>query len=71
MAARAGTVTVMEAVETAEDAALLRYLGIDYAQGYFFLRPLPGRELVQAIRAGLSPVSAASLAPFPTSLSAS
>jgi EAL domain-containing protein (putative c-di-GMP-specific phosphodiesterase class I) len=51
MAARAGTATVMEAVETAEDAEVLRLLGIDYAQGYFFLRPLPGLELAQLLLA--------------------
>lgn len=53
MAARAGTATIMEAVETAEDAQALRRLGIDYAQGYFFLKPLPGRDLAQALQAGL------------------
>ena len=52
MAARAGTATVMEAVETAEDAEVLRLLGIDYAQGYFFLKPLPGLELARLLRAG-------------------
>jgi EAL domain-containing protein (putative c-di-GMP-specific phosphodiesterase class I) len=52
MAARAGTATVMEAVETAEDAEVLRLLGIDYAQGYFFQRPMPGRELAQLLKAG-------------------
>ena len=54
MAARAGTATIMEAVETAEDAEVLRLLGIDYAQGYYFLKPLPGRELVQALRGGIA-----------------
>ena len=54
MAARAGTATVMEAVETAEDAEVLRLLGIDYAQGYFFLKPLPGLELARLLRAGES-----------------
>ncbi|HEX6861489.1 MAG TPA: EAL domain-containing response regulator [Thermoanaerobaculia bacterium] len=53
MAARAGTATIMEAVETADDAQVLRRLGIDYAQGYFFLKPLPGRDLAQTLRAGL------------------
>jgi EAL domain-containing protein (putative c-di-GMP-specific phosphodiesterase class I)/ActR/RegA family two-component response regulator len=48
MAARAGTATVMEAVETAEDAALLPGLGIDYAQGYYFSQPLPAAELVRS-----------------------
>jgi EAL domain-containing protein (putative c-di-GMP-specific phosphodiesterase class I) len=54
MAARAGTATVMEAVETAEDAEVLRLLGIDYAQGYFFLKPLPGLELARLLSAGES-----------------
>ena len=52
MASRAGTATVMEAVETAEDAEVLRLLGINYAQGYFFQRPLPGRELAQLLKGG-------------------
>jgi hypothetical protein len=41
MAARAGTATMMEAAETAEDAEVLHRLGSDYAQGYFFLMTLP------------------------------
>jgi EAL domain-containing protein (putative c-di-GMP-specific phosphodiesterase class I) len=53
MAARAGTATIMEAVETAEEAEVLRHLGIDYAQGYFFLKPLPGRELARVLDEGL------------------
>lgn len=53
MAARAGTATIMEAVETPEDAEALRWLGIDYAQGYHFLHPLPGRELAQSARVGV------------------
>ena len=53
MASRAGTATIMEAVETAEDAQALRRLGIDYAQGYFFLKPVPGRDLAQALQIGL------------------
>lgn len=52
MAARAGTATIMEAVETSEDAQTLRLLGIDYAQGYFFLKPVPGRDLNQALDLG-------------------
>jgi len=77
MSSRAGTLTIMEAVETAEDADALRSLGIDYAQGYYFLKPLPGRELAQALRAGtfqparinpLSPLSATASAPYPPSL---
>jgi EAL domain-containing protein (putative c-di-GMP-specific phosphodiesterase class I) len=64
MAARAGTATVMEAVETAEDAEVLRLLGIDYAQGYFFQRPVPGLELAQILRSGSSANSAAVLEPL-------
>lgn len=72
MATRVGTATVMEAVETAEDAEILRFLGIDYGQGYFFSEPLPGRELAGSPRVGiahpehpgkLSPLGAGSPAP--------
>lgn len=67
MARRAGTLTIMEAVETAEDANALKGLGIDYAQGYFFLKPLPGRELAQALRVGaLRPARVSPPSPFPT-----
>jgi EAL domain-containing protein (putative c-di-GMP-specific phosphodiesterase class I) len=72
MAARAGTATIMEAVETAEDAQALRLLGIDYAQGYFFLKPLPGRELAQALEMGvLHPARTDSPPPFGDSTHAS
>jgi len=54
MAARVSTATVMEAVETAEDAEILRFLGIDYGQGYFFSEPLPGRELARSARVGIA-----------------
>jgi EAL domain-containing protein (putative c-di-GMP-specific phosphodiesterase class I)/DNA-binding NarL/FixJ family response regulator len=70
MAARAGTATIMEAVETAEDAEALRWLGIDYAQGYFFLRPLPGRELAQSSRVGVPrPGHSGLLSPLASALS--
>jgi EAL domain-containing protein (putative c-di-GMP-specific phosphodiesterase class I) len=72
MSRRAGTLTIMEAVETADDAAALRPLGIDYAQGYFFLKPLPGRDLAQALRAGLlHPPGMTPLSPIRTAASAS
>ncbi len=53
MAARAGTATIMEAVETAEDAEVLRVLGIDYGQGHYFSEPRPGRELALSSRIGI------------------
>jgi EAL domain-containing protein (putative c-di-GMP-specific phosphodiesterase class I) len=72
MSRRAGTMTIMEAVETADDAEALRLLGIDYAQGYFFLKPLPGRDLAQALRAGvLHPPGMSPLSPLRTAASAS
>jgi EAL domain-containing protein (putative c-di-GMP-specific phosphodiesterase class I) len=72
MSRRAGTMTIMEAVETASDAEALRPLGIDYAQGYFFLKPLPGRDLAQVLRAGvLHPPRLSPLPPFRTAASAS
>jgi EAL domain-containing protein (putative c-di-GMP-specific phosphodiesterase class I) len=72
MSRRAGTLTIMEAVETADDAAALRPLGIDYAQGYYFLKPLPGRDLAQALRAGvLQPPGMSPLSPIRTAASAS
>jgi EAL domain-containing protein (putative c-di-GMP-specific phosphodiesterase class I) len=72
MSRRAGTMTIMEAVETADDAEALRPLGIDYAQGYFFLKPLPGRDLAQALRAGvLHPPGVSPLSPIRTTASAS
>jgi EAL domain-containing protein (putative c-di-GMP-specific phosphodiesterase class I)/ActR/RegA family two-component response regulator len=65
MAARAGTATVMEAVETSEDAEILRFLGIDYGQGYFFSEPLPGRELANSPRVGIAhPEHPGKLAPL-------
>lgn len=70
MAARAGTATIMEAVETAEDAQALRRLGIDYAQGYYFLKPLPGRDLAQALEVGLLHPARPAAAPLGTAASA-
>jgi EAL domain-containing protein (putative c-di-GMP-specific phosphodiesterase class I)/CheY-like chemotaxis protein len=72
MAARTGTATIMEAVETEEEAEILCILGIDYGQGYYFLEPLPGRDLALSSRVGiphptrpdlLTPLGAASAAP--------
>ena len=53
MAARTGTATIMEAVETEEEAEILCILGIDYGQGYYFLEPLPGHELAHSARVGI------------------
>jgi EAL domain-containing protein (putative c-di-GMP-specific phosphodiesterase class I) len=54
MAARTGIATIMEAVETPEEAEILHHLGIDYGQGFYFLEPLPGDELARSQRVGVS-----------------
>lgn len=54
MAARTGIATIMEAVETSEEAEVLHRLGIDYGQGFYFLEPLPGRELARSDRVGIT-----------------
>ena len=40
-----GKVTVAEGVETAEQMLALRRLGCDFAQGYFFAKPVSAAEL--------------------------
>jgi EAL domain-containing protein (putative c-di-GMP-specific phosphodiesterase class I)/ActR/RegA family two-component response regulator len=54
MAARTGIATIMEAVETSEEADVLHRLGIDYGQGFYFLEPLPGAELARSRRVGIT-----------------
>lgn len=40
-----GIITIAEGVETARQAQLLGDLGCDYAQGYYFGRPVRAHEL--------------------------
>jgi EAL domain-containing protein (putative c-di-GMP-specific phosphodiesterase class I) len=44
MAHQLGLKTVAEGVETIEHLKLLRELGCDYGQGYYFSKPLPARH---------------------------
>lgn len=41
-----GQKTVAEGVETASVLAIVRELGVDYAQGYLFARPAPAQQLL-------------------------
>jgi diguanylate cyclase (GGDEF)-like protein len=48
--------TVAEGIETAEQAAVVRELGCEKGQGYFFSKPLLAAHLEQWLRAEQSPV---------------
>jgi len=57
-----GLTTVAEGVETGEQAAILRAIGCDRAQGFHYARPLPLDELLPWIRSHLSSVQESRLA---------
>ena len=44
-----GVEVLAEGVETSEQAALLRDMGCDLGQGYYFAGPLPGEELAEQL----------------------
>ena len=44
-----GLAVMAEGVETAEQAAMLRALGVDLGQGFYFARPLPGEALAELL----------------------
>lgn len=45
-----GMMTTAEGVETEEDAAALRAMGCDYAQGYYFARPMAEPDMIALLR---------------------
>ncbi|MFN3544364.1 MAG: putative bifunctional diguanylate cyclase/phosphodiesterase [Thiobacillus sp.] len=57
-----GLHSVAEGVEDAETASLLRELGVDVLQGYFFGRPMPAADFLAWLDAG-QPAPGASRAP--------
>ncbi|MFQ5526188.1 MAG: EAL domain-containing protein [Thermoanaerobaculia bacterium] len=48
MARDLGIATITERVETASELEMIKSLGASYAQGYYFSRPIPGRELARS-----------------------
>lgn len=49
----AGSTVLVEGVETADQVHLLRGLGANYLQGFFFARPMPEAELIEALSANV------------------
>jgi diguanylate cyclase (GGDEF)-like protein/PAS domain S-box-containing protein len=54
MAHTLGFIVIAEGVETEAQAVLLRSLGCEQAQGYFFARPMPEAQMVALFAASLS-----------------
>lgn len=51
MMASIGKHVLIEGVETAEQAAELTSMGVDYIQGYYYARPMPEEDFVKFLRA--------------------
>ena len=52
LAHQLGRQVIAEGVETAEHLAILRSLGCEYGQGYFFAKPLPSEEISPLLASG-------------------
>jgi len=49
-----GVIAVAEGVETADQLAILKELGCDLAQGYYFDKPLPSEAMERLLAEGTS-----------------
>jgi len=49
-----GVIAVAEGVETADQATILKELGCDLAQGYYFDKPLPSEAMERLLAEGTS-----------------
>jgi diguanylate cyclase (GGDEF)-like protein/PAS domain S-box-containing protein len=52
MAGALGLAVTAEGVETLEQLRILRQLGVPFAQGFYFARPMPANEITQLVRDG-------------------
>jgi diguanylate cyclase (GGDEF)-like protein len=52
LAHQLGRQVIAEGVETREHLVLLRSLGCEYAQGYFFAKPMPDSDIYDLLKAG-------------------
>ncbi len=52
LAHQLGRKVIAEGVETAEQLSILRSLGCEYGQGYFFAKPLPSEEADELLASG-------------------
>ena len=73
MAHRMGLLTIAEGAETSEQFKILKTLGCDYIQGFFFSKPLPVREFESYLKKssvvsfGLITIKEAEMQPTPLS----
>lgn len=63
MARELGISTIMEHVESQAELEAVSKLGVSYAQGYHFSKPVPGGELASWFHAAALPVSAPAVRP--------
>jgi diguanylate cyclase (GGDEF)-like protein/PAS domain S-box-containing protein len=50
MAKKMGILVIAEGIETEDQANLLKQIGCDYGQGYFYSRPIPENEFISLLK---------------------